>query len=160
MSMYRTDRYTPEYFDVVQAHNEALAAAKAQAKAVPSLPTQVPGLQPLVAAGHIVATYGDLIATPQHPDLFIEATYEVAPDSPIFKRVVGYAQEILKIYRAYPVPDTGYTLIRTLQEFIGRFCEPLGGDRTQQAIMDLASEMDEQGHRVKACEVHTAHLIA
>ena len=85
MSMYRTDRYAyPEYSDVVQAHNETLAAASTS-QTDTSLPTQVPGLQPWWPQKFIVATTAIGSQPRSTGPLRSRRRMRSFPDSPIFE---------------------------------------------------------------------------
>ena len=136
--MYGTDkgRYDGEYFAAIDARNKEFDALCVGVEERLDAGRCLPNIGRLIAAGHVLVEVHARFVVRQdgRVALYADATYRVAPDSPIFKRVFGHALEIIQQYRAQ---DTDLDRVRVLQAQVEKFCAPLGA--RAQDIVTMAS---------------------
>lgn len=101
----------------------------------------------LLKAGHFEVAYGDLFALKGSRDVCQHVTVRIAHDSPICKRVMGHAKEIVLAWRN----EQGFDQARVdvLMGQINRFLAPFSEASTANLIR-VAGDMLDMGGEVKS----------
>lgn len=150
----RANRYDDAYFQAVAADNAATAELRAS---VPEISAATKGALPpeaLIKAGHFEVLEGSLFALEGSRDVYRHVTVRVTHDSPICKRVMGYAKEIVLAWRN----EQGFDQARVdvLMGQIDKFLAPFCG-LTAYNLTAVASDMlDMGGDEVRSYVVERA----
>lgn len=149
----RANRYDEAYFQAVAAQNAATAELRAS---VPEILAATKGALPpeaLIKAGHFEVIEGNLFALEGSRDVYKHVTVRVAHDSPICKRVMGYAKEIVLAWRNEQGFDQARVdvLMSQIDKFLGPFC-----GLTAYTLTNVASDMLDMGDEVRSYVVERA----
>lgn len=152
----RADRYDDEHFNRVAAHNAATAEIRA---AVPEVEAATKGVLPpeaLIRAGHFEVLDGEKFAIKGNRNVYKHVTVRIAHDSPICKRVMGYAKEIILARRN----EQGFDQARVeaLMGQIEKFLAPFSGV-TACDLTAVASDMLDMGGEVRSYRVAHTHKL-